>query len=87
MHVLKNPCTTCGGYITIIPCRETLPGGKSESVVSHGVCIDCLQEITLPTEPYLDFVRKYCVNVDLDREVYVDAGTCIKMTQSALGPY
>ena len=89
MHVLRNKCE-CGGYVTVIPCRDKDREGRIESVVSHGVCVSCLKNVVLPTEPYLPFVKKFCISValeDLDEEVYVDRGECIPMTQSAFGQY
>lgn len=60
--LLKKECK-CGGDVLVIEYEEKASrenNYKSKVVISHGVCIECLSNIPLPSEDYFLFTKQNC---------------------------
>lgn len=61
-HILNDKCS-CGGLIVVVSYEEKASidnNYQPEMLVSHGTCIECLQDIVLPPEEYFYFTEKFC---------------------------
>lgn len=62
MHVLKDPCSICGGNVVIrkIEIEEPDDCGRiwETVLVDSANCLNCLHEVVVPCEAYNIFVFK-----------------------------